>query len=196
MKDSVSTYFDRSILSKKQKEIVLSDLLDKIPNISLALGPHFREEGKIYAETWSETILNFGDKKIPIHGKLDAIIDKGKEVLVFDYKSREKMSLAEIKGETKNSNGNYFRQLVFYRLLLENDVRFADKAILPSLVFIMPDEKGRSPIVGLPILKEDIEKVKNDINSLISGVWTGDILNTGCGKNDCDSCKILALYKH
>lgn len=190
IKDSVTSYFTNSLLPKNEKKIVLSDIINKASIISLALSSHFQERGKVFAETWSETTFEFGDKKIPIHGKLDAIIDNGKEVLVFDYKTREKMSLAEIKGETKNSNGNYFRQLVFYKILLERDARFANKKIIPSLVFVMPDDKGRCPIITLPISDDDIKKVQLEIQSLVEAVWSGEVLNMGCGEEGCESCKL------
>ena len=191
IKDFATSYFSDSLLSKNEKMIVLSDIINKAPIISRALNSHFQEKGKVFAETWSETIFKFDDKKIPIHGKLDAIIDNGKEVFVFDYKSREKMSLAEIKGETKNSNGNYFRQLVFYKILLERDARFTNKKIIPSLVFVMTDDKGRCPIVTLPITNDDVSKVYMEIQKLIHAVFSGDIANMSCDNKDCDSCRLF-----
>jgi DNA helicase-2/ATP-dependent DNA helicase PcrA len=191
IKDFATSYFSDSLLSKNEKMIVLSDIINKAPIISRALNSHFQEKGKVFAETWSETIFKFDDKKIPIHGKLDAIIDNGKEVFVFDYKSREKMSLAEIKGETKNSNGNYFRQLVFYKILLERDARFTNKKIIPSLVFVMPDDKGRCPIISLPITNDDVNKVRMEIQKLVHAVFSGDIANMSCDNKDCDSCRLF-----
>jgi DNA helicase-2/ATP-dependent DNA helicase PcrA len=190
IKDFVTSYFSDSLLSKNEKTIVLSDIINRAPVISRALNSHFQEKGKVFTETWSETIFKFGDKKIPIHGKLDVIIDNGKEVLVFDYKTREKMSLAEIKGETKSSNGNYFRQLVFYKILLENDARFANKEIIPSLVFVMPDDKGRCPIITLPITNDDVNKVRMEIQSLVEAVWGGRIMSSRCGEDGCEYCKL------
>jgi DNA helicase-2/ATP-dependent DNA helicase PcrA len=100
------------------------------------------------------------------------------------------MSLAEIKGETKSSNGNYFRQLVFYKILLENDARFANKEIIPSLVFVMPDDKGRCPIITLPITNDDVNKVRMEIQSLVEAVWGGRIMSSRCGEDGCEYCKL------
>ena len=86
------------------------------------------------------------------------------------------MSENAIKGETKNSDGNYFRQLVFYKLLLENNPKYRNLKIEPALVFIKPDSKGRCPTIFLPIQKSDIEKVKKEIGSLIESVWSGKFL--------------------
>ncbi len=128
------------------------------------------------------------DITIPIHGKLDAIVEVGSELNVFDYKTKQSMSEAEIKGETKNSNGDYFRQLTFYKLLLQDDPRWKFKKIVPALVFISPDKKGRCPIVTLPITDVDIEKVKKNIQSLLASVWSGDIITAHCGDNACYWC--------
>jgi DNA helicase-2/ATP-dependent DNA helicase PcrA len=137
--NSVIKFMKESSLSKADREIVLSDLISMIPAISLSMHSHFEQEGNIYSESWSQYTFDVDQMRIPIHGKLDAIIDTGKDVIVYDYKTRKKMSVAEIKGETKNSDGNYFRQLIFYHLLIQNDHRFSEKNILPTLAFIVPD---------------------------------------------------------
>jgi len=186
MKDSIQEYLDSSLLPINEKKRVNKEISEKLDSISKSLVIHFNQKGKVFAETWSETTLNIGGKKIPIHGKLDAIIDTGKDILVFDYKTREKMSLGEIKGDTKNSNGNYMRQLVFYKLLLENDIRFAHKNIIPSLVFVMPDDRGNCSIVTLPINDIDIRKVKEEIGSLIETIWKGNIFDKRCGEERCE----------
>jgi ATP-dependent exoDNAse (exonuclease V) beta subunit len=106
---------------------------------------HFNQGGTILSETWSESkfFTNFEGQKIeiPIHGKLDAIVDNQEEVYVYDYKTKQAMSENEILGKTKNSNGDYFRQLVFYKKLLSDDSRFRDKNIIPALVFVVPDSR-------------------------------------------------------
>ncbi len=143
-----------------------------------ALESHFNvgSQATIFTERWAKTIFDtrvaLGKVSIPLHGKLDAIVDKGSELDVFDYKTREGMSVNEIKGETKNSNGDYFRQLVFYRILLADEPHWRGKKITPALVFISPDKKGRCPIIALPINPEDIDKVKQQISrasSIASG---------------------------
>jgi len=124
------------------------------------------------------------------------ILDNADSILVFDYKTKQAMSPASIKGETKSSDGNYFRQLVFYRLLLEKDSRFKGKTVNPALVFVSPDDKGRCPTVSLPIDRSDIEKVKEEIQSLIEAVWSGKIMSATCDEPKCEWCglrKLLAV---
>ncbi|MCR4334198.1 MAG: ATP-dependent helicase [Patescibacteria group bacterium] len=189
MKTTVSNYFIESLLSLSEKETVKKELFEDIPIIAKELQSHFAQKGTIFSEIWSETIF----EEAVLHGKLDAVVDDGKEVFVFDYKTKQVMSENEIKGETKNSNGDYFRQLVFYRLLLENDSRFLDKKIIPSLVFVIPDSKGRCPIITLSVENSDIEKLKTEIKSLFDAVNSGSIITTFCNNKKCEWCQLKSL---
>lgn len=192
--ERVNEYLKQSYLETLDKQRVKEELIKYAPDIAKSLLSHFATKGNIYTEHWVQG--SFSHKvndqvvEIPIHGKLDAIIDNGNDVFVFDYKTRKAMSEASIKGETKNSDGGYFRQLVFYYILLKQEPRFKNKRIIPSLVFISPDEKGRCSIVSLPILDEDIKKVKQEISSLIESVWSGNIAVQYCDDNDCEWCSV------
>ncbi|MDD5318352.1 MAG: ATP-dependent DNA helicase [Candidatus Pacebacteria bacterium] len=186
---TVEESLKRSFLPSFEREAVCQELLEVSPAIANSLASHFALQGRIFTEHWCEAHY----KNILLHGKLDAIVDTEDETLVFDYKTRGKMSANEIKGLTKNSNGNYFRQLVFYRLLIEEDVSFKNKNVIPSLVFIMPDSKGRCFIETLPIEKSDLEKVKSEIQRLLDAVWSGAILTDSCGEAKCEWCALKKL---
>jgi hypothetical protein len=192
IKKSVEEYFKTSFLTTNEKNIVIKELFEDAPVVAKALESHFAVNASVVTERWVKTTFmgEYMGAQIttPIHGKLDAIVEAGNEVNVFDYKTKQGMSEAEIKGETKNSNGDYFRQLTFYKLLLQNDPRWKLKKIVPALVFISPDKKGRCPIVTLPVTETDIEKVKKDIQGLLDSVWSGDIIEAQCGDNACYWC--------
>ncbi|MES2315001.1 MAG: ATP-dependent DNA helicase [Patescibacteria group bacterium] len=192
IKKSVEEYFKTSFLATNEKNIVVKELSEDAPIVAKALENHFSVKASVATERWVKTVFvgEYDAKEItiPIHGKLDAIVEAGNEVNVFDYKTKQSMSEAEIKGETKNSNGDYFRQLTFYKLLLQDDPRWKFKKIVPALVFISPDKKGRCPIVTLPITDADIEKVKKEIQDLLASVWSGDIIAAHCGDNACYWC--------
>lgn len=194
---SVKAYFDRSLLSVFEKEPAVEELLANAPKVAKALLSHFSSAGKIATETWIKTTYEgaYGTQAvtIPIHGKLDAVVDIDDKILVFDYKTKEAMSVNAIKGETKNDDGNYFRQLVFYKILLQGSSGYKNKTIEPALVFIKPDPKGRCPIISLPILKADEEKVKKEIQTLIESVWSGGFLTEACGEKDCEWCRLREI---
>ncbi len=192
IKQRVSEYLKDSYLESKDKDRVKEELSESAADVASSLLSHFSMKGTVYTEHWVESTFSYKYKdqivKIPIHGKLDAIIDNGDEVYVFDYKTRKAMSEAAIKGETKDSDGGYFRQLVFYDLLLSSEPRFKNKRIITSLVFVSPDDKGRCPIVTLPVTGEDIKKVNEEIGKLIDSVWSSDITKGYCDDNKCQWC--------
>jgi len=185
-------YFKKSLLPIFEKKAILLELTENAPKVARALLDHFNQEGSASTESWVETYLDYFYKKekieLKLHGKLDTIVLKEKEALVFDYKTREAMSEKAIKGETKDSDGNYFRQLVFYKMLLENNPKYTGKKIEPALVFVKPDSKGRCPEITLPITKFDIQKAKSEINDLIESVWSGQIISARCSDPNCKYC--------
>jgi DNA helicase II / ATP-dependent DNA helicase PcrA len=197
MEDSIRSYFQSSSLPKLEKELALNELLDSLPHVASELTRHFQSTGTVLTEAWVEVPYKFKDKKgeivVNLHGKLDTIIDDGESVSVYDYKTRAKMSVAEIKGETKDSDGSYFRQLVFYKILMSENPKFKSKKIETSLIFVKPDNKGQCQSVTLEVEESDVERVKKEISSLISSVWSGEILQNNCEDKDCKWCGLRDL---
>ena len=192
IKKTAVEYFKISLLSAFDKEIVLEELLESTPKVASALKDYFNLIGKISTEKWVEMSLShiFEGVNIDfnIHGQLDVIIENENKVDVFDYKTKEGMSLNAIKGETQGEDGNYFRQLVFYKMLLEKNSNFRDKEIVPSLIFVKPDSKGRCPTVTVPISENDTQKVMDEIRMLIDSVWSGNFLTNNCNDPKCKWC--------
>ncbi|MEI7463159.1 MAG: ATP-dependent DNA helicase, partial [Candidatus Taylorbacteria bacterium] len=193
--ETVNNYFINSLLSVKEKELAKSELLEDAPIVAKALETHFSLKGKsdaIFTEIWIKTSIktsfNGLDMSIPIHGKLDAVLDSGNEVQVFDYKTKLAMSVNAIKGETKNSDGSYFRQLIFYKILVSSDLRFRNRKISPALVFISPDSSGHCGVVSLPIVEGDEDRIRSEIASLIRAVWSGTIIHSYCDDAKCEWC--------
>ena len=192
---SVKNYFKHSLLASFEKEIILEELISNASKVALALADHFNQSDLVKTENWVEIPFEYKNIQLKLHGKLDAVIEKENKILVYDYKTREAMSVNAIKGETKNSDGNYFRQLVFYKMLLEDPERSrrVGKTIEPALVFVKPDSKGRCPTISLPIENSDIEKVKLEIESLIESVWSGTLLIATCSNPTCKYCNLKKL---
>ncbi len=197
--ESVSAYFNASLLPSFEKEPLLEDLIETAPIVAAALKAHVNQLGTIMTETWTERLYEGEYQKtaVPLllHGKLDAVLETAADVLVFDYKTREAMSENAIKGQTKDSDGNYFRQLVFYKMLLENKSKYKNKTIQPALVFLKPDAKGQCKIISLPVSAEDIRTVEGEIQTLITSVWSGNFLTDTCDDKDCEFCALRKLIQ-
>lgn len=197
IQDVIQAYFVKSLLPLHEKEVIVEELLKDAPKVATALLPHFIAQGTVLTESWAETEFTGAYEgtsvTLRLHGKLDAILDTEESVRVFDYKTKEGMSENEIRGNTKNSDGNYFRQLTYYKMLLQNNPRYKGKAIEPALVFVKPDDKGRCPIISLAVSDEDIQKVESEISALIQSIWSGDFLSATCDEKDCKWCKMKNL---
>ncbi len=109
-------------------------------------------------------------------------------MLVYDYKTREAMSENAIKGLTKDSDGGYFRQLTYYKILCDGNTKFKNKSIEPALVFVKPDDKGRCPTISLPVTSADMKKVRDEVQSLIESIWSGKFLSETCEEEKCEWC--------
>jgi DNA helicase-2/ATP-dependent DNA helicase PcrA len=191
---SIREYFKKSLLPKLEKDAAAEELISNAPLVARALINHFKQPGKVYTENWVEAHLDFKVHKetinLKIHGRLDSVIENGDDLLVFDYKTTEGKSENEIKGLTKNSKGDYFRQLVFYSILLQNSHRFKNKKASYSLVFIKPNKSGQCPTVTLSVSKSDREEVLSQIQRLLDSVWSGDLFSSRCFDRSCKFCTI------
>ena len=197
LRKTIEEYFVRSPLSFYDKEVILEELALNVPKVASALADHFSAKGQISAERWVETFFTSdydGESiELKLHGKMDAIVDTPTKVFVYDYKTKSAMSVPAIKGETKNDDGNYFRQLIFYKILMAGNNFYRDKTIEPALVFVKPDDKGRCPVITIPITLADVERVKKEIKALIESVWSGALLTATCSDPKCEFCAKRAL---
>lgn len=97
---------------------------------------------------------------IPITGKIDKIeLLEGKTVNVVDYKTGSpERGLLQLK-----PNGNYHRQIVFYKLLCENSEQFPYNMISGEIDFIRPDKRGQFIKKKLEVTDKDLEVLTADI---------------------------------
>ncbi|MDB5238283.1 MAG: UvrD/REP helicase, helicase / ATP-dependent helicase PcrA [Candidatus Kaiserbacteria bacterium] len=142
-----------------------------------------------------QTSLKFeGDGAVILRGILDRIDLENDKAWVADYKTGKPKTRNAILGLTQDETGPaYFRQLVFYRLLLDLDGRYSFRGA--HLDFLQPDERGKYhceqfeiPDEELVLLKGTIERVSNEIRDL--AFW-----NATCDDKDCEFCALRRLMK-
>ena len=128
-----------------------------------------------------------GGDSIAISGKIDKIeyLDGlfGGKINVIDYKTGR--SFGE---KTKEERKDYERQIVFYHLLLDGfeDEKFTiNKSVLD---FVEKNKKGKFEQHSFPVLKENIDELKAEINQCAREVLSLEFLKKGCGKRDCEWC--------
>ena len=184
----VTNYLARSYLPHIYRTQTLGELVESAPSIARSLVEHFNQDGSISTEMWAEKTFPYQGLDFKLHGKLDLLVETGKEMRVYDYKTKEKMSEMEIRGETKNNDGGYFRQLSFYKLLLED--KYPGKKVLPFLIFVKPDKHGDCAKVGVEIAPSDLTKLRGEIAMLLESVCSGRLITTFCDKEDCEWCAL------
>jgi DNA helicase-2/ATP-dependent DNA helicase PcrA len=103
-----------------------------------------------YLYSWNKiaipeiSIRNIVINEVPIKGKLDKLEFNGREVNVVDYKTGDPENAnTKLKGpDDKNPQGGaYWRQAVFYKILVDHYKQKDWKAISAEFDFIEPDKK-------------------------------------------------------
>lgn len=130
-------------------------------------------------------------------GVLDKLefLDASNKVRVVDYKTRKPMSRKEIMGETKNANGNYYRQLIFYQLLLQhyNDGKYQMQAGV--IDFIEPDLKDRYVSEEFTITDQEVADLTEQIKQVADEILTLKFWNKRCDNKECQYCALRDIDK-
>jgi DNA helicase-2/ATP-dependent DNA helicase PcrA len=151
-----------------------------------------------YLHNWNKivalerNIKNVVVNGVPLKGKLDKLEFTGKEVNVVDYKTgnpdnaKDKLKPPQ---EKIPDGGDYWRQAVFYKILLDNHNRDWI-AVSSEFDFIEPDKKKNYRKEKIYINPEDITTVKQQIKTVWDKIQQHDFY-TGCGNPDCHWCEFV-----
>ena len=130
---------------------------------------------------------------VPIKGKLDKLEFDGKSVNVVDYKTGDpEKGIAKMKGPSeKEPNGcDYWRQAVFYKILVDNYETKGWKVVSSEFDFIEPNKKKRYRKEKIIIQPQDITTVTEQIKMVWEKIQDHDFY-TGCGKENCHWCNFV-----
>ena len=130
---------------------------------------------------------------VPLKGKLDKLEFDGKNVNVVDYKTGNiDYALPKMKGpgEKDPIGGDYWRQAVFYKILVDNYDQKDWKVISTEFDFVEPDKKKNYRKEKIVISPADTETVKQQIVEVWNKIQAKDFY-TGCGKPDCNWCNFV-----
>ncbi|RFZ92220.1 ATP-dependent helicase [Mucilaginibacter conchicola] len=149
--------------------------------------------------TWNKvtrtehSIKNIEVQGVPIKGNLDKIEFNGKQVTVVDYKTgRVRNAKPKLERPTNDepNGGDYWRQAVFYKILVDND-RTNDWEVVDTIFdFVEPEKDDEYYKAKVVITPEDIEEVTTQITSTYQKIMNHEF-STGCGKKECDWCHFV-----
>lgn len=155
-----------------------------------------------YVDKWIKTVvLEYFVKDIevdgvPLKGKLDKIEFTGNEVRVVDYKTGSLLNAKKNKklnppDDENPLGGDYWRQLVFYKILLDNLPSKNWKMHTGIIDFIEEDTKSRLfHQFPLAVTPDAVSFVKEQIKSTYAAIMQHKFYE-GCGKEDCRWCTFV-----
>lgn len=185
-------YYDTSLQSH-QEEIIdtmsVEELKEYGHRILTNLFEHYIPDslkGKnVYLE--KELRVKIGDK-YSINGIIDKLEFDNDLIRVVDYKTGS----AQRGVEELAVGRDYWRQAVFYNILLENssEIDTTGKQIETQYIFLDDDDaKEGYSIHTVNVTKEDMDLVLTQIQEFWDKVNVADF-TSGCGKDDCDYCRL------
>lgn len=179
--------FEERLSGETLRDSEREDLLDKGYK---TLDAWYEEnKGKFHKDVLTEFRVNgvYLTPDIRLTGVLDKVefIDgSDRHVRVVDYKTGKPKSEKVVRGETKDSDGGYYRQIVFYKLLLS---LYADgKFVMDegSLEFVEPDEKGKFTKHTFAPTDEEVENLKSEIIRVSDEILNLKFWDTPCDPKD------------
>jgi DNA helicase II / ATP-dependent DNA helicase PcrA len=153
-----------------------------------------------YSKHWLEpkkyeieySIKNVEHSGVPISGKLDKISFYDGKLLVTDYKtgSFKKEKLKAYDQEKDGKVGDYWRQLVFYSLLMDADKRNNWRLEEAYMDFVEKNKAGEYDTAKLNISAQDKEYVSEELKMVYEKIKNHEF-SVGCGKAECGWCNFV-----
>ncbi len=138
-------------------------------------------------------VNNIVVNNVLLKGRLDKMEFDGSYVNVVDYKTgnfeNAKKKLQPPNSQNPNG-GDYWRQAVFYKILIDNYNAKDWKVNSSEFDFIEPDTKNIFQKIKLVITPADITTVTEQIVSVWNKIQNRDFF-IGCGSPDCHWCNFV-----
>jgi DNA helicase-2/ATP-dependent DNA helicase PcrA len=128
-------------------------------------------------------------------GKMDRVDLAPDGVTVIDYKTGKPKSRRAILGETKDADGGYWRQLVFYRLLLDRWQKGKYRMRAGVLEFVEPDDRGKFHREAFEVTGGHVAELEQRIRAVAADILNLAFWNTRCDDADCDYCQLRNLVE-
>jgi DNA helicase-2/ATP-dependent DNA helicase PcrA len=150
---------------------------------------------------------------VPLNGKLDMLEFSGSHVTVVDYKTgnpqnaRKKLNPPDPEKVTKHVaegkepaaddllGGDYWRQAVFYRILVESEPRRNWAMSAARFEFVEPEkENGEFKSARFEVSDDEVELVKGQIRDVYARIQAKEF-HSGCGKPECEWCAFVKRFE-
>ena len=138
------------------------------------------------------TIRNAEIDGVPITGTIDRleIIDP-QTARILDYKTGSQ-NKAKVRPPTETNplGGNYWRQLVFYKILYENSGRSTHRIVAGTISYLETDSRGNFPERTIEFTPDDVDILTKLIRTAYDRILAHDFYK-GCGEPGCQWCNFV-----
>ncbi|MFH0773166.1 MAG: ATP-dependent DNA helicase [bacterium] len=188
-------YFKESIIHYSASEKDLIALGEKGTQI---IQSYYQKRMKKWdTQRESELIIPnmYLDADISINGKIDMIeLKKNHEVVVFDFKTGKAKSRNALLGGTQAKNKDYYRQLVFYKLLLSLYKKGQYKMTEGVVEFVESAMEGEVKSESFTIEDSEVKELIQQIHHMKDSLLTLSFWNTTCDDEDCEYCRLRSYF--
>ena len=188
-----------------------SQSLDNQAHLSLADYEEAKTKGFSSLSVWYKenknqairdclTELRVNEANLTDDIRLVGVIDKLEfledgSVRVVDYKTGKFKTRNNILGKTKDSDGDYYRQLVFYKLLLRYYKGGSYQVSKAKLSFVEPDDKGRLREEEFEIADSEVDELAELIKKVADEIMNLSFWDTECDPSKCEYCDLVKAIK-
>ena len=135
---------------------------------------------------------------VPVTGKIDRVELYGDTCKVIDYKTGDPDKSATANTAPPNDKeplgGDYWRQMVFYKLLLENYEERSWKVTIGMFDYIQKSKTGEYKQIVVPVYAKDEEVVLQQLKDAYARIMNHEF-DHGCGKETCHWCNFAKRYE-
>jgi DNA helicase-2/ATP-dependent DNA helicase PcrA len=135
---------------------------------------------------------------VPVTGKIDKIEFEGSTCKVVDYKTgnpdNSATAMTSPPNEKEPLGGDYWRQMVFYKLLLENYEDRNWRVSTGVFDFVQKSKSGGYTQKTVPVFPQDEEVVRKQLKDAYYGIMNHEF-DKGCGKEECRWCNFAKQYE-
>jgi len=193
--EQLLAHFKESIALFSASEKDLKTLEEKG---SLILSSYYRKRMKDWdGNRESELVIPniFLEQDISINGKIDMIeLKKKNEVVVYDFKTGKAKSRNDLLGLTKKENKDYYRQLVFYKLLLSLYKKGQYKMTKGVIEFVESAVDGDIKNESFTIEDSEVKELIATIREMKDSILNLSFWDTRCEDKDCEYCKLRSHF--
>ncbi|HYF09982.1 MAG TPA: PD-(D/E)XK nuclease family protein, partial [Candidatus Paceibacterota bacterium] len=137
-----------------------------------------------------------GMRTFPLKGTLDKVeVIDGEKVSVTDYKTGKWKTRNQLEGKTKDADGNYYRQLVFYKLLLSKEPKGKKRMVSGEIDFLEPDEKGNFHRESFAPTDEEVSELEALIRGVAADIAGLSFWEKRCDDKECEYCLLSEEVK-